>query len=140
MANDSNPFGANPFGDVTRLMEQFKVPGLDMAPILASRKKDMDALIAANKGAFEAMQALAQKQTEILNEAMQDSAKAMTAGTSNDPTKQTQLVQQAFQKALTDMTTIAEMTRKSQVDAMNIIAKRAAESLEEIKKMMQPKG
>jgi phasin family protein len=86
------------------------------------------------------MQALAQKQTEILNEAMQDSVKAMsTTSAPPDPTRQSQLVQQAFQKALTDMTTIAEMTRKSQVDAMNIIAKRAAESLEEIKKMMQPK-
>jgi len=34
---------------------------------------------------------------------------------------------------------VAEMARKSQTDAMAIITQRASQSLEEIKKLMQPK-
>ena len=36
-----------------------------MAPIIESRRKDMEALVEANKATYEAMQALARKQTEI---------------------------------------------------------------------------
>ena len=35
MANDTYPFG-----DMSEMMKQFKVPGLDMAPIIESRRKD----------------------------------------------------------------------------------------------------
>jgi hypothetical protein len=72
-----------PFADVTKLIQQFKVPGLDMAQIIESRRKDMEALVEANKATYEAMQALARRQTEILTQAMQEiqeSAKALAAG------------------------------------------------------------
>jgi len=134
----------NPFADVGRMIQQFKVPGLDMAPIIESRRKDMEALVEANKATYDAMQALARKQTEILSQAMQgiqDSAKAMAAGGTGAtaPAKQTELVRDAYQKALADMTELAEMARKSQVDAMAIITQRATHSLEEMKKLMQSK-
>ena len=61
MANETNPFG-----DFTKMIQQFKVPGFDVAPIIESRRKDMEALVQANKAAYEGMQALARKQTEIL--------------------------------------------------------------------------
>ena len=34
MANDNNPFS-----DMTKMMEQFKIPGLDMAPIIRSEER-----------------------------------------------------------------------------------------------------
>jgi hypothetical protein len=40
-----------------------------MAPIIESRRKDMEALVEANKATYDAMQALARKQTEILTQA-----------------------------------------------------------------------
>ena len=134
----------NPFADVGRMIQQFKVPGLDMAPIIESRRKDMEALVEANKATYDAMQALARKQTEILSQAMQriqDSAKAMAVGGAGAtaPAKQTELARDAYQKALADMKELAEMARKSQVDAMAIITQRATQSLEEMKKLMQPR-
>lgn len=56
----------NPFGDLTKTLEQFKVPGVDMSALLESRKKDVEAIVEANKSAYDAMQALARKQTEML--------------------------------------------------------------------------
>jgi phasin family protein len=132
----------NPFAGMTKMMQEFKVPGLDMAPIIESRSKDIKALVEANQAAFEAMQALVRKQTEIVTEAMQeiqDSAKALAAGGANAPApaRQTALVSDAYQKALADMKELAEMARKSQIDAMAIITKRGTDSLTETKKLLQ---
>ena len=114
-----------------------------MAQIIESRRKDMEALVEANKATYEAMQALARRQTEILTQAMQEiqeSAKALAAGGSAgaDLAKQTELVRGGYQKALVDTKSLAEMARKSQTDAMDIITQRATQSLEEMKKLMQP--
>ena len=50
MANESNPFG-----DVAKMIEQFKLPGVDMSAIVQARRKDIEALVEANKAAYESM-------------------------------------------------------------------------------------
>ena len=63
---------ANPFGDMTKFMSQFKLPGVDMPAIIEARRKDIEALVEANKAALASMQALGAKQTEMFKEAMRD--------------------------------------------------------------------
>ena len=62
----------NPFADLQTMMSQFSVPGVDLASVVESRRKDIDALVAANRSVMESAQALGQKQTEMLMQAMQD--------------------------------------------------------------------
>ena len=79
---------ANPFGELTRMFEQFKLPGVDMSAIVESRRKDMDALIATNKATLESMQGLANKQAEILAQALesgQDGVQALAKGGAGAP-------------------------------------------------------
>ncbi|MDQ6628585.1 MAG: phasin family protein [Pseudomonadota bacterium] len=131
----------NPFGDVKKMIEQFKVPGVDMSAIVEARRKDIEALVAANKAASESMEALARKQAEMLTQAMkgmQEAAKG-AVGSVGDPAKQTEVVRKAFEKTLSDMRELAEMARSSQSDALAHITKRGTEHLQEIKKLMQPK-
>ena len=59
-----------PFMDISKMMEQFKLPGVDMEKIMDAQRKDVEALMAANKHAYEGMQALAQRQAQILQETM----------------------------------------------------------------------
>ena len=134
----------NPFENVAKMIQQFKVPGLDMAPIIESRRKDVEALVEANKATYGAIQALAAKQTEILSQAMQgiqDSAKGLATGSAfaPDPVKQAELVRSAYEKALSDMKDLAEIGRKAQVDATAAITARAAQSMAELKKLTQQK-
>ena len=136
MANETNPFG-----DIQKIMDQFKVPGVDMPAIIETRRKDIEALVAANKAAFESMKALGAKQTEMFKEAMQgiqESAKAVGKGV-GDPGKQAELVRNACAKAIADMQDLAEMMRKSQADTMAHITRRAHEHVAEIKELMAPK-
>ena len=125
----------NPFGDVKKMIEQFKVPGIDMTAIVDARRKDIEALVAANKAAYESMMALARKQTEMLTQAMQGMQEAAKGaiGSVGDPAKQTEAVREAFEKTLTDMRELADMARRSQADALAHITKRGTENLQEIK-------
>ncbi len=137
MAKDSNPFG-----DVTTMIEQFKLPGVDMSAMVEARRKDIEALVEANKAAYESMQALAKKQTDMLTQAMQGIQEAVkgagSGGAMADPVKQAELARKACQKALGDMKDMADMARKSQSDVMASITQRATQNMQDIKKMMQP--
>ena len=124
-------------GDLTQMLEQFKVPGVDMSAIVDARRKDIEALVEANKAVYEGMQALATKQTDMLKQAV-DATKAASSAV-GDPTKQAELARKAFEKALSDMRDLAELARRSQADAMASITARATAHMEETKKMMQPK-
>ena len=131
----------NPFGDVKKMIEQLKMPGVDMTALVDARRKDIEALVAANAAAFEAMQALGRKQTEMMAQAMQgmQAAAKSAAGSVGDSVKQTEVARKAFEKTLADMKELAEMARASQADALAHLTKRGGEHLQEIKKLMQPK-
>jgi phasin family protein len=143
MAADSRkdtPTDFNPFRDLTKTLEQFKVPGVDMSAFVAARRKDVDALTAANKAAYEALQDLGRAQTEMLTHAMkgvQESAEGMVREgiKGADPTKQAEAAQVAWQKMLADIKELAELARKSQAQAMAGLTQTATESTKVIKNL-----
>jgi phasin family protein len=143
VSKTTTPDPLNLFGDLTKMIEQFKLPGVDMASIVASRSKDMDALLAANKATLESMQELARKQAEIFTKAMQSAQESFGLMAKNgavpDPVKQNELVRKAYEKAVAQMTELAEMARKAQADAMAGITKRVNESAEQVKKALRTK-
>lgn len=136
MANQTNPFG-----DVTKMMEQFKMPGIDMTAIMQAQRKGIESLVEANKAAFESMQALAKRQTEMMTEAMQDMQNAAKNGVGGmtDPTKQAELVRKGFEKTLAGMKELAEMARQAQSDAVARITQSASDGVQNIKAMAKSK-
>ena len=110
------------------------MPGVDMNAFVDSRRKDVEALVAANKITYEALQALAKTQTEMLTQTMQESAKGFMTGTTNasDITKHAEVAQKAWQKMVADMKQLTEMVQKAQVEAMTGLAARAKESVGEM--------
>ncbi len=134
---------SNALGDLTKMLEQFKLPGVDMKEIVEARRKDIDALVQANHAIYEGMQALANKQGELLKTAMEDIQSAMKGAAGGvgvgDLGKQGELARKAYEKVLGDMKDLAEIARKSQADAMAKITQRGTEHLDEVKKMMKLK-
>ena len=144
MSKATTPDFPNPFGTFDELLKQFKVPGVDVNAIIESRRKDMDALIAANQATAAAMQQVAMKQTEILTQALQaaqESALTLAKGVGGaiDPVKQADLTRKAYEKALADMKEVGEIAQKAQTTAMSGITARAQQSVQEMTKLMQPK-
>ncbi len=133
-----------PFMDVSELLAQFKVPGVDVNALMEARRKDIEALVTANRQAYEGMQLLAHRQAEMLKEAMAEwqaatedmmSGKSSATGVAN----QAELGKQTFEKALANMRELAEMATKSQSEAWEVVTRRFHENLEELKKLMHPK-
>jgi len=134
----------NPFRDLTKTFEQFKMPGVDMNSFVDARRKDVEALVAANKLTYEALQGLAKTQTDMLTQAMQGmekSAKGAVAGTTkgDDITLHAEAAQKAWQKMLADMKQLAEMAQKAQVEAVKGLTERATEGIGEMKSLARTK-
>jgi phasin family protein len=129
--------GATPGLDFTKLIGQYKIPGVDFAAIMEREKKNIEALTRANKIAFEGWQALVKKQAEIFQETM---AETMAHAKKQEAIKaRADIAKQGFEKALGNMKQLAEMATKSQSEAYEIVRKRIGENMEELRNMTKAK-
>jgi hypothetical protein len=153
MATETNPFGGiatmfeqfkppgavNPFVDMAKMLEQFKMPGLDMTSMVEAQQKSVEALIEANRLAYQSIQAIVQKQTEMFTRVTQAMQAAAAATAGADPTRLAEIARRAFETVVADMTELAEMARQSQSDAIARMTDRANEHTQEFTKRMQSK-
>jgi phasin family protein len=128
--------------DISKLTADYKLPGVDMDQLLVAQRKNIEALTAANQLAFEGMQAVLRRQTEILRQSMEQASSMVTelmaAGAPEDKVaKNAELAKVAFEKALANMRELAEMVAKSNAEAAEVISKRVSESLDELKVAVQ---
>ncbi len=124
--------------DITKMLADFKIPGVDFEPMIAAQKKNIEALNEANNLIVAGVQAVMKRQAEILQASLeQASAVASEIMVPGAPevrvAKQAEVVQTAFQAALTNMKELADLVTKSNTEAGNVISKRVSESLDEIK-------
>jgi len=124
--------------EFTKLAGNYKVPSLDVEAIMASQRKNIEALTAANKAAAEGMQQVATRQAQILQESLDEASKTFADfGKSGNPSdaaaKQADLFKVAFEKALVNMSELADMVAKSSTEATTLVNERISESLDEIK-------
>jgi len=160
MAKPGNPFGdfdftkmmdpAKLMGDFSKMMDpsklmgDFKMSGVDTEKLMASQRRNLEALTAANQLAIEGMQAIARRQAEIFRQVMEEGGAAMKdvmgVGSPEDKAaRQTELTKEAFKRAIGNMRELAEMVAKSQNEAFEVINKRVADSLDELRDTMAKK-
>ncbi len=126
--------------DITKMFEQFKLPGVDVSALMEARRKDIEALAEVNKIALQSSQTMAQKQVEILQNTMQELMQTMSTGKPvENAARQGEVVQHALEKAFTYMRELAELTVKAQTEAVAVINKRAQENMQELTSLVQSK-
>ncbi|HRD68130.1 MAG TPA: phasin family protein [Candidatus Competibacter sp.] len=142
MANNPfNPFANVDLGkfDLTKMLGDVKIPGFDMQAVMDAQRKNIEALTAANQAAVQGVQAVAQRQAEILSQALNEvsTVAQQLAGASSNPqeltTKQAELMRKTFEQALANARELAEMVSKSNTEAFAIINKRVTDGLQELK-------
>ena len=116
----------NPFAGLNQLLERANLTGFDAAGIVEARRKDIEAVLEANRIVYAGAQALAQKQLEILRATMTAARGAVSQGTfSGSPmeiaNRQRELMTKAFQMSLAHMRDLAEIVRKAQADAFAVV-------------------
>jgi phasin family protein len=128
-----------PGADFGRMFEQMKVPGIDMESIIASQRKNLEALTKANQLALEGVQQVMQRQAEAMRAfatEFADLAKGVASGQGSPTDKaaeSTDLVKASFEKTLAHMRELNETIAKSNTQAAEVISTRVSEGLNELK-------
>jgi len=125
--------------DVTKIMGDFRVPGVDLEAAVATQRKNIEALTQANQLAVEGAQALMRRQVEITRQAMEDFSAmfrdfVQPNGSPEDRfAKQAEYSKHAIEKSLSNAKELTELVTKANTEAFNVINKRVTESLDEVR-------
>ena len=143
VSNDIKPTekgaaGETPVFDFTKLMSQFRLPGVDFAALVDRERKNIEALAKANRIAFEGWQRLVRRQAEMLQETMKKVV--ADAGQEDAKKKRADLAKEGFEKALANMRELAEITTQSQKEAFDVVRKRIEENVEGIRNLGKKAG
>ena len=137
MATSKKTAATDDFGQI---FEKFKLPGIDIAAIVESQRKDMEALAEANRLAFEGIQSLAQRRNEILQESLAEWQAAMQDMSGKDAlSKQAEQARKGVEKAVANMRELAEMEAASRSKAWKVVQYRFQENLANLQKLLRPK-
>jgi len=139
MATQTYPFFET---DFTKIFSEFQIPGFDMTSLIATQRRNLEAVNAANQLAVEGVQAVLRRQAEIMRQMVEESSivmrEMMAAGAPEQKiAQQTDLVKAAFEKALANLREMTEMVAKSNSEAPDVLTKRIGESLTELKSSVQ---
>ena len=127
---------SDPFSQFAAMFQQYQLPGFDVTAIMESRRKDVEALAATNRVAFGGMEALRDKQVEILRRTLgelETIAKQFATASTQPPINANEVVQRALHNALADMQDIARTTQHTQAEAYALVSKRMEDALKELK-------
>ena len=139
MANANTTTNKNGFFDVTKVMGDFRVPGIDLEAAVSSQRKNIEALTQANQLAVEGVQALMRRQVEIARQAMEDFSAmfrdlVQPNGSPEDRfAKQAEYSKHAIEKSVSNAKELTELVTKANTEAFNVINKRVTESLDEVR-------
>ena len=129
----------------SNMLKSYNMPGVDLDSIVASQKKNLEALTSANRVVIEGIQSVAKRQAAILQDTMNEATKALdTLSKASSPqdiaAKQAELAKSAFERALGNMRELAELVSKANQQAAGTINSRISATLDEIKELaLKPK-
>lgn len=132
--------GKNPLFDfdMTKVMADFRVPGIDVESVVASQRKNIEAFTQANQLAVEGFQAVARRQVEIARQAFEEFSSVVKEFTSpGSPedriAKQAEYSKQALEKSVANARELGEIVSKANTEAFAVLNKRVTESLDEVR-------
>jgi len=136
MINGKNPFF--PEVDLTKVMADFRLPTVDVEAVVASQRKNIEALTQANQLAVEGVQAVARRQVEIARQAVEEYTSLLRdlsapVAPEDRLAKQVDVVKGAVEKGLANARELAELATKANTEAFNVINKRFTEGLDEVR-------
>ncbi|MEA2956081.1 MAG: hypothetical protein QOJ58_1581 [Alphaproteobacteria bacterium] len=124
-----------PVVDLNKVMDQLKLPNIDLQAIMEGRRKDLEAIVKANEVALNGIKSVADKQAEMLQTVLGEiGTKLKSMAQDGSPSaKATEMAQQTIEKALGAMRTLAEANGQSQAQVLDVINTRVQQSVDEIR-------
>jgi phasin family protein len=141
---ETNPFAAI---DFTKFMADFKLPAFDLPmfdvdKLMASQRKNLEAVASANKLVAESVQTVFQRNAEIMRENVEELTSLVQSMSETGEPKakaahQADLTKGAYQRAVTNLKAINDTVAKTNDKVFNILNKRVVESLDEARGLVE---
>jgi phasin family protein len=124
--------------DVTKMMADFRFRPFDVEALMASQRRNIEALSQANQLAVEGMQAVAKRQIEVARQAIEDVSTllrdlAQPASAEDRIAKNTEYAKQMLEKSINHGREITLLATKAGSEAADVLRKRASEGLDEFR-------
>jgi phasin family protein len=140
----------NPFtdffaqNDFTKMFENYQGIPFDMKSFLETQRKNIQALTEAQQLTMEGFQAIAQRQSELLSQLVEDNssiAKQMISeGTPEEKiAKNAKLFKSVYERTISNMKELSEIVSKSSEEASDVINKRVTATMNEIQSSLLEK-
>lgn len=140
---NTNPFSkffaAN---DFTKIFEPYQKMPLGLNELMETQRKNIQALGEAQQIAFESMQAVAQRQTEIMSQLIEDNSRIakelLGEGSPEEKLlKNTDMIKKIYEKTASNMQELTDMISKSGSETGKLLNKRVTASMGEIKSALE---
>ena len=128
--------------DMTKMMADFRFRPFDVEAMLASQRRNVEALSQANQLAVEGAHAVARRQLEITRQIFEDFSAAMRdmvqpVSPEDRIAKNTEYAKQMLEKGVNHGRELTMLATKAGTEAADVLHKRATESLDEIRVAVQ---
>ncbi len=140
-AGNTNPLGDMPsLEDLGKLVQKFKLPGVDIDALVEWQRKDMEALAEANRQAYEGMKALAARRSEILRESLAQWQEALKNAAGQDAAaRNADAAKRGVQQAMDNFRELAELEAQARSNSWKVVQDRLQENMANLQKLLQPK-
>jgi len=146
--SSSNTPGGWPSGDMdfSKFFAELRMPtGASMESLVAAQRRNLEVLAAANKVAMEGAQAFARRNMEIMQASLADLTETISSLASAMPpqekaAKSAELIKRSYERAVANMKELSDLIQKSNGEAMEMLNKRFAEAVDEVKRLVASGG
>jgi len=138
----------NPFSqlfsqnDFSKTFQQYQAIPFEMKDLMETQRKNLQAFTEAQQLAVESMQAVAQRQTEIVSQMIEDNSniakELMGEGSPEQKlAKNAELLKKLYEKTTSNMQELSDMISKSSAETGKLLNKRVSASMGEIKSALE---
>ena len=129
--------------DISKMFSEMKMPAMpDMEAVLSAHRRNLEALSEANRVALEGAQAVARRHMEIMQATMSEltstiKSLAVTDTPADRATKQTELLKQAYENAVSNTRELGDLIQRANSEAMQRLNARFSEAMNEMKTLFK---
>lgn len=126
------------FGDSLNM----RFPMMDAEAIMQTQRRNIEVLTQANQICYEGVQAVAQRQAEIMRKSFEDCSRvvqemAKPGDVEDRLSRQADAAKDAYEASVANMRELAELSVKSNSEAVELLNKRMTEAFDELRGILQ---
>jgi len=131
--------------DFSKFFEGYNASPIDMKSFLETQRKNLQAVSQAQQSTLEGIQAIAQRQTELLSKLVEDNSsiakQALSEGTPEEKIAQNaDIFKSTYERNINTLQEMSDMIGQSNQKATGILNKRVTASVSELKSAIKKQG